>query len=220
MHFFLLHLVVACFQSGSGDLLLNDFSIGRFISKIWTILWHIWGATLGCHRRKNSHGTYANEREEQAYWESAMRWNLCLQTSGAMKDWSIPVITSYTPAPPAPASQESETEATEYYLPPKAFCKWYRMVFPESPVRRVDSALLDISDSITQHYPTLSQAQRLKTRFSSLDRREMHRISRILSDEVVFGTHRRWGSEYRTMWKLWIERKGTDMTIVFVNQSQ
>ncbi|KAK0231560.1 hypothetical protein IW262DRAFT_1235588, partial [Armillaria fumosa] len=158
----------------------------------------IWRATLRCHRRKFLHGTYANEREEQRYWESAMRWNICLQTSGAMKDWLIPVITSYTPAPPATASQEGETEATEYYLPSKAFCKWYRMVFPESP-----------------HYPTLSQAQRLKTRFSSLDRREMHRISRMLSDEVVFGTRRRWSSEYRTMWKLWKEKKGADVAIVF-----
>ncbi|KAK0448135.1 hypothetical protein EV421DRAFT_1706128 [Armillaria borealis] len=173
------------------------------MSKIWAILWYIWRATLGFHRRKISHDTYANEGEEQAYWESAMRWHLYLQTSGAMKDWSIPVITSYTPAPPASASHEDETEATEYYLPSKAFCKWYRMVFPES-----------------LHHPTLSQAQRLKTRFSSLDRREMHRISRMLSDEIVFGTHRHWSSEYRTMWKLWKKKKGADMAIVFVNQSQ
>ncbi|PBK72171.1 hypothetical protein ARMSODRAFT_953862 [Armillaria solidipes] len=77
------------------------------------------------------------------------------------------------------------------------------MVFPES-----------------LHHPTLSQAHRLKTCFSSLDRREMHRISRMLSDEVVFGTHRRWSSEYRTMWRLWMKKKGADMAIVFVNQSQ
>ncbi|KAK0492779.1 hypothetical protein EDD18DRAFT_1182663 [Armillaria luteobubalina] len=177
--------------------------MGCFISKLWAILWHIWRTTLGCHRRKFSHGTYANEREEQAYWESAMRWNLYLQTSGAMKDWSIPVITSYTPAPPAPASKKDGIEATEYYLPSKAFCKWYRMVFPESP-----------------HYPTLSQAQRLKTHFSSLDRREMHRMSRMLSDEVVFGTHRRWSSDYKAMWMLWMEKKSADVAIVFVNQSQ
>ncbi|KAK0455693.1 uncharacterized protein EV420DRAFT_1644473 [Desarmillaria tabescens] len=101
------------------------------------------------------------------------------------------------------ASHEKETEATEYYLPSKAFCKWHRMVFPESP-----------------NHPTLSQARTLKKYFSSLDRREMHRISRLLSDEEVFGTYKRWSSEYRTMWKLWIERKGTDLAIVFVNKSQ
>ncbi|KAK0205858.1 hypothetical protein DFS33DRAFT_1224636, partial [Desarmillaria ectypa] len=158
----------------------------------------IWRTTLEFFLRKRSHSTYANEGEEQAYWESAMRSHLYLQTSSAMKDWSFPVITSYAPAPPASVSHEEETEATEYYLPSKAFCKWHRMVFPES-----------------LNHTTLSQARMLKKYFSSLDRREMHRISRLLSDEAVFGANKHWASEYRVMWKLWIESKGTDIAIVF-----
>ena len=192
------------------------------------MLWHIWRATLGFNRREFSHRTYANEREERAYWESAMRWNLCLQTSGAMKDWSIPVITSYTPTPPAPASHEDETEAIEYYLPPKAFCKWHRMVFPG----RVSATLCFQSSSLLmgkQIHPSLVQAEERVKYLSSRDRRQIRRMARLVRDGDVFenvatsnanapvrlgitGTTQR---EYGKAWAKWLARKGPDVAIVF-----
>ncbi|KAG7441623.1 uncharacterized protein BT62DRAFT_974516 [Guyanagaster necrorhizus] len=201
MRLFFLHSLATCLQFGFGDLVLSDVTIRTFISKIWAILWQLWRATLRVYLRKTLHGTYANEGEEQAYWESAIRSHLYLQTSGAMKVWSFPVITSYAPAPPVSTSQEDEPESIEYYLPSKTFCKWHRMVFPESP-----------------NHPTLSQARMLKKYFSSLDRREMHRISQLLSDDVVFGTHKCWGSKYRTLWNSWLEKKGADIAIVFAKK--
>ena len=52
MRFFLLHSLVTSFQSGSGDLQLSDLSISSFTSKIWSVLWYIWRATLGIHRHQ------------------------------------------------------------------------------------------------------------------------------------------------------------------------
>lgn len=65
-------------------------------------------------------------------------------------------------------------------------------------------------------HPALKEAAKQIQYFSSRDRREIHRISRLVSDEEVFGDGaRRWTPRYATMWKRWLETKGPDVAVVF-----
>ncbi|ESK83245.1 hypothetical protein Moror_15089 [Moniliophthora roreri MCA 2997] len=186
---------------------------------------------LGCiARRVVGYEMYRNEVVEQRYWDSVEGYRRRLESSDASREregkekaqrrsstparWptveengsSIPVIRYYQPAlPPIRSSKKSAKradsridESNEYHLPSKAFCKWHRMVYPP--------------DSM---HPTLAQASKLKKNFSNRDRREIHRISRMLPNEVVFNSKRGWTPKYKDMWKTWLERKGPDLCIIF-----
>lgn len=50
--------------------------------------------------------------------------------------------------------------------------------------------------------------------YSNRDQREMHRISRLLTDEEVF-EKKTWTPRYRDMWEHWLDVKGPDAAIVF-----
>ncbi|OBZ66556.1 hypothetical protein A0H81_13416 [Grifola frondosa] len=64
-------------------------------------------------------------------------------------------------------------------------------------------------------HPTIEQAARLVKHYSSRDRQEMYRISRMLTDEEVFGRTASWTPRYREMWRQWLREKGPDIAIVF-----
>ncbi|KAK7024446.1 hypothetical protein VNI00_016297 [Paramarasmius palmivorus] len=127
----------------------------------------------------------------------------------------IPLVRYYQPAlPPEPSLKGQRRSGKrkrgsvedvgydgtddEYYLSSKSFCKWHRMVNPP--------------DSM---HPTLAQATKLKENFSGCDRREMHRISRMLPSEVVYSPNWRWTPRYQNMWKAWLEQKGAEFLVVF-----
>lgn len=63
-------------------------------------------------------------------------------------------------------------------------------------------------------HPTIREAPEQIRYYSSRDRREMHRISRLLPDSKVFG--REGGhTGYSEMWRTWLDSKGVDIAIVF-----
>jgi len=73
------------------------------------------------------------------------------------------------------------------------------------------------SDGATQAHPTLREAEHLIKTYSSRDRSQIFRISRLLSDYDVmvpaFTPSPRY--KYSALWKQWIETKGPDVAIVF-----
>ncbi|GLB33146.1 hypothetical protein LshimejAT787_0100310 [Lyophyllum shimeji] len=149
---------------------------------------------------------YASPAEEERYWARAIQGQIWLSSSNARVKadaklvTKIPLITSYTPAllPPYRVPRARNTaHDKEYYLSARTFCKWHRMVFP-GPV-----------------YPTLQQASKLRQNFSNCERREMFRISRMLSDEVVFGRRYQWTPKYRDLWRKWRSERRPDVIVVF-----
>ena len=64
-------------------------------------------------------------------------------------------------------------------------------------------------------HPTLEQAKKQIKYFSSQDRREILRISRLRSDEEVFSGRATWTSQYARVWKEWLRSKPPDLAIVF-----
>lgn len=66
-----------------------------------------------------------------------------------------------------------------------------------------------------QLHPTLTQAENLVKNYSSRDRHEMHRISRMQTDAEVFMRTVPWNPRFRAMWRDWLHTKGTDIVIVF-----
>ncbi|KAJ7165644.1 hypothetical protein C8R43DRAFT_878323 [Mycena crocata] len=148
--------------------------------------------------------TYKNAREEDRYWAAAELYGRCLQCSDVrfaelkrVGGQQIPVVTSYAPAL-LPCRQRRHRKCTEYHLSVRALCKWHRMVFPGP------------------RHPSVSQASRLRERFSLEDRREIHRISRMIPDEKVFGgRERKWTPKYRDIWRKWLERDSREVNVVF-----
>lgn len=51
--------------------------------------------------------------------------------------------------------------------------------------------------------------------YSTRDRREIYRISRMVSDEEIWGNPFISTSRYRDIWEEYLERKGADVAIVF-----
>ncbi|KAF9030882.1 hypothetical protein BDZ89DRAFT_1064448 [Hymenopellis radicata] len=64
----------------------------------------------------------------------------------------------------------------------------------------------------------MREASSLKMRYSVRDRREMHRISRLQTDETVFLGTKKMSRRYQKMWERWLESKGCDIAIVFEEQ--
>ncbi|KAL1938652.1 hypothetical protein VTO73DRAFT_11467 [Trametes versicolor] len=161
----------------------------------------VWFSSLAGKRERPRYTTYSTPEQEDAYWRSAERTRRVFGASDAnATPLGVPLVRYYVPRLP-PAYRETkvlDAEATEYQLSPRAFCKWHRMVF-RGPM-----------------HPTLKEAAKQLQYFSSRDRREIHRISRLVSDEEVFsGGARRWTPRYATMWKRWLETKGPDIAVVF-----
>ena len=64
-------------------------------------------------------------------------------------------------------------------------------------------------------HPTLEAAKEQINYFSSRDRREILRISRLATDKDVFGGVLIWTPRYARLWKRWLQSKGPDVAIVF-----
>jgi len=64
-------------------------------------------------------------------------------------------------------------------------------------------------------HPTPKQAEGLIQNYSNRDKREMRRITRLLTDEEVFAGTVPWTPRYRNMWRVWLETKGPDVAIIF-----
>ncbi|KAJ7815987.1 hypothetical protein B0H14DRAFT_2374925 [Mycena olivaceomarginata] len=137
---------------------------------------------------------YGSPLQEDQYWAAAELYGRRLRSSDRAN--RIPVITSYTPALLPWYRQRRRRKAPEYYLSLRAVCKWHRMVFPGP------------------WHPSVSQACRLRESFSPEDRREIHRISRMLPDELVFGKAAKWRPKYRNIWRKWLGRD-RDAYVVF-----
>jgi len=162
---------------------------------------------------------YRDRDEEAQYWRSSSHLRRSFgipgangrlinpdgsaETLGTLSE--IPLVVYYTPLlPPLTrirnGTANDDPEATEYLLSPKAFCKWHRMVF-RGPL-----------------HPTLIEAKAQIRNYSSRDRQQIYRISRMLSDKEVFGLYgqrTQWSPRYRNIWKAWLESKGPDVAIVF-----
>ncbi|KAJ6506398.1 hypothetical protein C8R47DRAFT_967378, partial [Mycena vitilis] len=149
---------------------------------------------------------YKNALEEDQYWAAAERYGHRLQRSDARfrgqtaeKQSRIPVVSSYTPALLPWHRQKRKKKSPEYYLSIRALCKWHRMVFPGP------------------WHPSVSQAIRMRESFGPEDRREIHRISRMLPDELVSGRTARWQPKYQVIWKRWLKQDHQGF-VVFVDE--
>ncbi|KAI0751745.1 hypothetical protein C8Q80DRAFT_1071808, partial [Daedaleopsis nitida] len=148
---------------------------------------------------------FRNTEEEEEYWQASERMWRTLRASDARAEVEdekrVPVVRYYTPKL-LPAYREEgveDAEAREVGLSPKAFCKWHRMVFP-GPA-----------------HPTTNEAREQIRFYSSRDRREILRISRMLGDREVFQNRGKtaWTPRYAKIWKDWLDTKGPDVAVVF-----
>ncbi|KAI0643585.1 hypothetical protein C8Q79DRAFT_143059 [Trametes meyenii] len=175
------------------------FPGGVVVVKCVARLW-IWFARVREYVRPRLYARYRSVEEEQEYWRSAERCRKAYQASNATATpEEVPLVKYYTPKlPPLYRERvERDPEEAEYPLSPKAFCKWHRMVF-RGPL-----------------HPSLKEAAQQIRYYSSRDRREIHRMSRLLSDEEAFWRKIPWTTRYAVMWKKWLNTKGPDVAIVF-----
>ncbi|KAJ4493578.1 hypothetical protein C8J55DRAFT_162216 [Lentinula edodes] len=156
--------------------------------------------------------TYPTPEAEQQYWDSARVFRRRLQSWDARfcgdypdssscrfnnideYEESFPVVSSYQPALPplhalqtsrsrdartntrycgSPAKNQGREEKVDYHLPTKTFRKWYRMTFPDKPPL------------------TPLEASRLKRSYNPDEKREMDRISRLVTNRRAFHDDRR-----------------------------
>ena len=105
------------------------------------------------------HAKYASPSDEQKYWAAAARGQRALAPSDARAHDApqIPLVLSYVPRllPPyrTRARTHAHAEYAEYALPPAAFRKWHRMVFP-GKVRRLSVPASLRAYSIPPHRTT------------------------------------------------------------------
>lgn len=64
-------------------------------------------------------------------------------------------------------------------------------------------------------HPTTKEAQEQIKYYSSRDRREILRISRLQSDDQVFRRKTPWTPRFAKVWTEWLNRKGPDVAVVF-----
>ncbi len=97
----------------------------------------LWFSSLTGKRERPRYTTYRTPEQEDAFWRAAERTARAFRASDAnLTPPGVPLVRYYTPRLP-PTYREKrvvDAEATEYYLSPKAFCKWHRVVF-RGPVR-------------------------------------------------------------------------------------
>ncbi|KAI0052685.1 hypothetical protein FA95DRAFT_1553344 [Auriscalpium vulgare] len=154
---------------------------------------------------------YKSTAEEQRYWDVAARWRHRLAASdarfgGLNPSFSqymtrIPLLFSYVPSllPDYRDQVIMDEEGHEFYLSPMAYRKWHIMVYPG------------------EAHPNMRDAAKAVKYLSMRDRREIHRISRLLRDEDVSRTsfEQLRTSTYSTMWTRYLDCKGPDLAIVF-----
>lgn len=164
---------------------------------------------------------YASPEEEALYWKASTEAQNRLSVSNANTiPADVPLVRYYVPKllpryrDTLERSQEEDGE--DYRISTKVVCKWHRMVF-RGPVSRLVSAGTRVATytSRTQRHPTLREAEKLMKNFSSRDRREMRRIAKMLTDEEVFVRKAAWTSEYRDIWRRYLDTKGPDIVISF-----
>jgi len=161
---------------------------------------------------------YRDPEAEAQYWKRCARDEEALQASNASTiPQNVPLVRYYVPKllPIYRSPIVEDPEAEEYRLSARAYCKWHRMVFPGPVSVDVHLARVGTNHACEQRHPTLRQAEELVKYHSSRDRREMHRIARMLTDEEVFGQTVPWNPRYRETWRRWLDTKGRDTTIVF-----
>lgn len=86
---------------------------------------------------KENFDTVMTPKMERKYWKSAAKDRMTLLrsdarfvgTSGRRAGTMPPVILSYTPALP-PEKPKKRKRYDDYFITPKIYCKWHRMVFP------------------------------------------------------------------------------------------
>ncbi|KAJ6473157.1 hypothetical protein C8R45DRAFT_1012429 [Mycena sanguinolenta] len=182
----------------AGVLLLSPVLVG--------FLWHL---SPGILRRlqkplwpRKKYSTYRSALEEDQYWAAAELYGRRLRSSDARlrgrgaSEVRIPVVTSYVPALLPWYRQRRRKKSPDYYLSLRTLCKWHRMVFPGP------------------WHPNIAQAVKMRASFSGDDKREIHRISRMLPDGLVFGKTAKWKPKYRNIWRKWL-RKEREVNVVF-----
>ncbi|KAJ7039404.1 hypothetical protein C8F04DRAFT_996952 [Mycena alexandri] len=150
--------------------------------------------------------TYRSALQEDQYWTTATMYGHRLQRSDARFSGSkgatesaIQVVTFYIPALLPRYRQKERKAMPEYFLSLRSLCKWHRMVFPGPG------------------HPNISQASKLREGFSLEDRQEIHRISRMRSDELVFGAKAgKWKPKYRIIWRKWLTREDRKLCAIHV----
>ncbi|KAJ3925859.1 MAG: hypothetical protein NXY57DRAFT_791097 [Lentinula lateritia] len=163
-------------------------------------------------RSPPSYTTYPTPEAEQQYWDSARIFRRKLQGwdarfCGGYSNSSscrfnnvdeyeerFPVISSYQPALPplqalqtsrsrdartnmryggSPGKHEGREEKVDYHLPTKTFRKWYKMTYPDKPPL------------------TPLKASQLKRSYNSDEKREIDRISRLVTNRRAFCENRK-----------------------------
>ncbi|KAJ7066473.1 hypothetical protein C8F01DRAFT_1123402 [Mycena amicta] len=159
---------------------------------------------LGSLCRRRRYHTFRTPADEDAYWTAAETHRRYLRCSDARFVGSkkqppgISAVTSYVPALLPSYRQRVKKVSSNYGLSLRTICKWHRMVFAGP------------------WHPTISEASRMRERFSVQDRQEIHRISRMLPDEMVFGAKaKKWSRKYRDMWRKWLASTDSEVSIFF-----
>jgi len=150
--------------------------------------------------------THLPQEEVDRYWVESDLYGRRLRSSDARHcGWKIhdvppsSLVMYYVPRllPLYRSPTITDIDAVPYRLSARHFCKWHHMVF-RGPL-----------------HPTIIQAQRLMKNYSNRDLQEMYRISRLLSDEEVFGGAAKRTTWYKDMWTRWLNTKGPDVAIIF-----
>ncbi|KAF7309907.1 hypothetical protein MIND_00363000 [Mycena indigotica] len=169
--------------------LTRRLSVSRVLGSIWP-------------RQRNV--TYRSREEEDAYWEAAKKYGHRLHSSDAHFVFSrgtcSPIdFLSYVPALlPLYRQQKKSKFDTSYEISLRTISKWHRMVFAGP------------------RHPTISQASQMRKHLSTADKREIHRISRMLPDEQVFGRKAKsWTPKYRDIWRRRLARTDKDVSVFF-----
>ncbi|KAJ3557195.1 hypothetical protein NM688_g1604 [Phlebia brevispora] len=173
---------------------------------------------LGVGQHRYLH--YRDSVEEAQYWQAAEQSEKILRSSNARTiPEGVPLVRYYAPKllPAYRTPVPKDPEAEEYHLSPKVFCKWHRMVYPGqvslAAVNRNNMRLI-----YAKRHPSFNEARKQMQYYSNRDRRAIQRISRLLSDEVVFRRDMAHTTHFAEMWTQWLEQRGPDVAIIFTSQ--
>ncbi|KAJ7650984.1 hypothetical protein FB45DRAFT_889267 [Roridomyces roridus] len=184
-------------------------AVGALLVASPLVLRFLWPRMRALIWPPKKYSTYPSALEEQRYWKAAKRHGLRLRSSDARYAGArpalahvtdIPVVTSYAPALLPLYRQRCQKWSPKYHLSVRTLCKWHRMVFPGP------------------WHPSAAEASRMRRAFGFEDQREIHRISRMLPDEKVFGREAKWRPRYREIWRKWLARNDREMVIVFIEE--
>ncbi|TFY63628.1 hypothetical protein EVG20_g6238 [Dentipellis fragilis] len=160
--------------------------------------------------RRPPYSHYESPEDEQRYWDTASRWNRCLASSDARLGGS---------APPAGRISLRISRSSQRMCRASFPCTANRYMLTRR-ARSTTSCLTYIVNGIKwcipPRLPSVRQAERRIKNLSSRDRKEIFRISRMLSDEAVFQDSFVWTPIYRDIWTRWLNTKGPDIAIVTV----